>query len=253
LDVDYLLLSPTEDVAVANITGGTADSIFGYLLTTPPARLGAPTSDPVWIAGVVNGTMIFLGAALAAAGWGTNAAGLFTGTGITRHTIGLTGYFSSISGTATVKFQIANITDATIAATVTKTSANGPWNPTLSFTDVAGKVYQPRVTVTAGSGTFGYFVQTLTHSVPAVITQNQKVRTDPGSVPARYTAEQLNSSSAIVVQMNATRVPFWIPPGLSLLVMDCWDQLADSNDLELSHFNARTLSVSPAVYPRNWV
>jgi hypothetical protein len=254
LDVDYLQLVPTEDVAVASISGASADSIFGSLLTTPPARLGAPTSDPVWTAGVVNGSSMFLGAVNAGAGWGSNTLGLFTGTGIARHTIGMTGYFQNLTITTTVKFQIANITDATIAATVTKTaSGTTTWNPTLSFTDVAGKVYQPRAVLTASGGTPGYFVQTMTHSVPSVITQNQKVRTDPGSVPPRYAAEQLDSSGNLIVTMNASRIPFWIPPGLSLVSCDTWDQQADSNDLELAHINARTVSFSPAVYARNWV
>jgi hypothetical protein len=256
LDIDYIGLSPSEDVAVTTISGSSTDFTVGTSLTTPPKQLGAPTSDPAWTAaGSSFGTKLQLTAINQAAGWGSNTLGLFTGTGNVRHSFAAFTEFYPASGTVTYKFQIANITDNTIAATQTKTAtfpAFGNFTFTLSFTDVAGKVYQPRIIMTA-LGTGNININTMTHTVPAVIIQNQKVRTDPGSVPPRYTAEQLDSSGNLIVTMNATKVPFWIPPGLSVLQMRFWDQLADSNDLELSHLNARTVSVSPAVYPRNWV
>jgi hypothetical protein len=92
----------------------------------------------------------------------------------------------------------------------------------------------------------------MTHTAPPMASQNQQIRTDPGSVPSRYAVEKLDSSGNLLVQMSATKVPFWIPPGLSLLQTDTWDVQTDSNDLELAHINARTLTVKPAVYPRNW-
>jgi hypothetical protein len=87
-------------------------------------------------------------------------------------------------------------------------------------------------------------------SIPPV-TQNQQIRTDPGSTGVdRYNAERLDSSSFYVGALSADRVPFWVPPGLSLLWVEAYD--ASVGGYELPHLNARTVTVTPTVYPRYW-
>jgi hypothetical protein len=260
LDVDYIGLCPTEDVAVATVSGNNTDTTTGSTLGVPK-QLGAPVSDPVWTAGTVSGTVMTLIASNAGAAWGGTGiagnTGFFTGVGGTQHTVSATMSFVSPTN-ITAKFQLIYFDvgglNPVVAATTTKGPISSPqaWTPTLSVADVAGKLYQLRVVVT-GFSSGGLFVSTLTHITTPIIIQNQKARFDPGSVPPRYSAEQLDSSGNIIVTMNASKVPFWIPPGLSLVQMRFWDKKADSNDLELSHLNARTVSVSPAVYPRSWV
>jgi hypothetical protein len=260
LDVDYLQLVPTEDVAALSISALSADSIYGASLGLP-FKLGAPVTDPTWTAGTPSGTFISLAAVNAAAAWGGSGTagitGFFTGTGGIQHTC--TADMSLIpSATMTVNFQLVHFDSGTGANPVvdasvsTTTTIVKHWQPKITASDTAGKLYQLRVTYTSGSGG-AVNLASLTHSVTPVVIQNQKIRTDPGSVPPRYAAEQLDSSGNLVVTMNASRIPFWVPPGLSCVTVDTWDKQSDSNDLELAHINARTLSLLPAVYARNWV
>ena len=50
--------------------------------------------------------------------------------------------------------------------------------------------------------------------------QNQKARSDPGSLPTRSDVEKLDSSGNMVIPLSATAVPFWLPPGLSLIYLN---------------------------------
>jgi hypothetical protein len=251
LDVDYLMLVPQADVAsvlfadaetsVTSITDGADGQV--------PKDLGA--GDPTWVTGSVHGHRMKLNAVNEAVGVGSTTTGGFIGVSGGRHQVRFA--FDENNFIGTYQFEIANITDNTVARTaqsVTTLASNESGEIGLILDDVAGKLYQPRVTITAyTSGSVEIRSFTV---IPIIrIVQNQQVRADPGSTGLeRYAAERLDSSGFYVGALDAERVPFWIPPGLSLLWVESYDLTVGG--VELPHFNARTLTVTPTVYPRFW-
>lgn len=251
LDVDYIMLVPqtnsahviaTEAETVTSVTTQGADMQV-------PKDLGA--GDPTWTAGTATGTAVRLNVLNQAAGIGSTSTGAYTGQAGATH-----GFITQVQENnfiGTYNIEVANLTDNTVVSTQAYTRATAS-NFGLGFgnhfADTAGKVYQPRVTLT--SYTSGN-IKVLSIAVRAIstIAQNQQIRTDPGSTgPDRYAVERLDSSSFYVGALDADRVPFWIPPGLSLLWVESYD--ASVGGEELPHINARTLTVTPTVYPRHW-
>src|SRR5207247_77881 len=126
-------------------------------------------------------------------------------------------------------YEVANLTDNTIDVTQEMSlpnaaSGNDSWNRTLVFDGVAGKSYQPRVVInTLSVGTLKVTVSSIMVLLLPTVTQNQKVRSDPGSLPTRSDVEKLDSSANMMVPLSATAVPFWLPPGLSLIYLNEFD------------------------------
>jgi hypothetical protein len=89
----------------------------------------------------------------------------------------------------------------------------------------------------------------MSRTVTPVVAQNERLRSDPGSQPTRSVVEKLDSSSNLKIPFNATTVPFWIPPGLSLIYVNEFDQPSSGYPSNFSIL-ARTMTATPTVYPR---
>jgi hypothetical protein len=243
LDVDHIALVPANDVAFIAASTNATGSVLGKDLGIPK-DLGA--GDPTWVAGSASGTAMRLDAVNEAAGWGGNTNGAFSGAG--HHRVEATFAYSSLF-TATWFLQIANLTDnvVTVDATAVPSGA-GMHTYVMEFDGVAGKVYQPRVTITAY--TMGYItVYGFSHSVTPTVVQNEKVRSDPGSLPTRSDVEKLDSSGNLLIPFSATTVPFWLPPGLSLIYLNEFD-VSPAGYLENKSTLTRTMTATATVYPR---
>jgi hypothetical protein len=64
--------------------------------------------------------------------------------------------------------------------------------------------------------------------------------------------EKLDSSGNSLFPLDSTGVPFWLPPGLSMIYIEPWDTIG-KNYTEPTHNLARTMTVQATVYPRWWV
>jgi hypothetical protein len=245
LFIDALWLVPALDTTAAALPNTPAQTVLGSALATPPKDLGA--GDPTWVAGSVAGTAMRMDAVNEAAGWGDNTNGAFGGAG--RHQVIIsTNTGSGWVGTYTL--EVANLTDNTIAASAGTFTTTGSLTRGCQFDGVAGKVYQPRVTVTAWTKGHVDAVQ-ITHTVFATVTQNQRVRSDPGSLPTRNDVEALDSSGNLLFELTPTGTPFWIPPGLSLVWLNELDG-PNAGYNENASTLARTMTVTPTVYRRDW-
>jgi hypothetical protein len=187
-----------------------------------------------------------------AAGWGSNTNGSFSGIG--HHIVTITWNVGTNAGGAlTYKVEVANITDATIAAGQTFTTGvqtgAGTFSLALVFDGVAAKVYQPRLTLTTGSGGRKVTAISMTHAIAPIVLQNQRVRSDPGSLPTRSDVEALDSSGNMFIPLSATAVPFWLPPGLSIIYLNEFDT-PPAGYLEGKSVIGRTMTATATVYPR---
>jgi hypothetical protein len=63
--------------------------------------------------------------------------------------------------------------------------------------------------------------------------------------------EQLDSSGNLGLIADATGVPFWLPPGLSLIYVNVFDAANAGYDENQSTIG-RTFTLTPTVYPRFW-
>ena len=251
LDVDYLMFVPQALAAHAQVAG---EGLSVHTITDGqdlqvPKDLGA--GDPTWVAGAAHGDSMRLDAINEAAGVGSTTTGAWTGVSGGRHEVYINASRKNFIGT--IHVEIANLTDNTVTTTYTyasSTANSGGIRQKMIVTDVAGKVYQPRLTVTAyTSGKVD--VLAVDDNAITSIAQNNQVRSDPGSTSlARYAIERLDSSSYYVAALEADRVPFWVSPGLSLLWIESYD--VGVGGVELPHFNARTITLTPTVYPRWW-
>jgi hypothetical protein len=121
--------------------------------------------------------------------------------------------------------------------------------------DENGDVYQPRVILTGRNLPAYIDVNSITMYTWPYIPQNGKLRSDPGSLPSRSAVEQVDSSGNLGLAVDSTGTPFWIPPGLSLLWVTCFDvppQGFNENKSHLQSGSKRTMTVTPTVYPRYW-
>jgi len=249
LDVDALWLIPATDTAAATLPDGSTQTVNGAALGTPK-DLGA--ADPTWTAPTYAGyaPSCNLGVANQGAGWGDNTNGAFQGVG--HHVVVFSWNFPIGVGTFTYKVEVANLTDNVVVTSQTYTGPATPAHFTLQqeFDGVAGKAYQPRVVCTVGAS-LSVVVESITHSVAPTVTQNQRVRTDAGSLPTRNDVEALDSSGNLLFEMTPTQVPFWVPPGLSLVWVNELDA-APQGYVENAATNGRTFTVSPTVYRREF-
>jgi hypothetical protein len=250
LDVDDLWLVPAVDTAAATVSSGGEQSVFGSALTTPPKDLGA--GDPTWTAGTVSGTSMVLDTLNDGAGWGDNTNGAFGGVG--HHAITFDWNFVSGDSGYTYKVEVANLTDNTIVASQSFTpspNTSGHQTLILAFDGVAAKVYQPRVVHTVQTSLGTTTIHSMSHTVIPLIVQNQRVRSDPGSLPTRDDVETLDSSGNLLTQMDPSATPFWVPPGLSLVWLNELDVSA-AGYVENQATLGRTMTVTPTVYRRDW-
>jgi hypothetical protein len=232
---------------------GTKSKVFGNAMTTPPLDLGA--GDPTWVAGSPNGLDLRLNAINEAGGVGSNTNGMFSGGGNAHVT---TFAVSEAAFMGVYKFGIANITDldtldASGADTQTVITRAGVIVTQVSiytvyWTDEAGDKYQPRVGIT-GYTTGSINISYISDEILPSVAQNQRVRSDPGSLPTRSDVEKLDSSGNMLIPMSATATPFWLPPGLSLLYLNEFDS-PNIGYLENKSTIARTMIVTATVYPR---
>ena len=249
LQVDYLLIVPTDDAAHVTVKSDEVNSFrtLGDDMTTPPKKL---TADSTWVAGAALGNLLQLNANLEGGGVGGNTNGSFTGATGKRHRIQFN--LQAYGGTFTFKVRVVDITadSEAVSQTVTVTASYPNSTYVLYLDDTNAHAYQAQVVITAfTSGSL--YVDSIRISEVPYITQNQMLRTDPGSDPSRYAAEQLDSSGKLLADAQAQRVPFWIPPGLSILVLDVKDNNI-SGHVEPKHIYNRLLTVTPTVYPRWW-
>jgi hypothetical protein len=259
LDVDHLVFVPANDVAFAAAGPGIGATMLGQYLTSPPVRLGAPASDVVWLAGSIKGSRMRLEFETDAAGWGSNTTtvGLFIGSsGPDYHVLDFDISVSVPSGTMVCHVEIANLTDNTIDKTRTVTITNNAnWRATyrLTIEGVSGKVYQPRVTLITnplgGDSRYWTEINSITHTLVPQFVQNERVRSDPGSLPTRSDVEKLDSSGNLGFPLTATAVPFWLPPGLSLLYLNEFD-ISAVGYIENASTLTRTMTATATVYPR---
>jgi hypothetical protein len=246
LDVDYLDFMPAEaQVHITAPTEGGSVTWLGSELVSPVTNPGGGT------AGLFSSTTCGFTDLTDNAG-SPPAAGSITEPG--RHTV--TFHTKRYGGTSgqTLTYRIRNITDSANTATtvITMTAAEDAANAMnrttkVKFDAVAGKVYQAQVD-DPSSVTFLWDIFSIKDSFIPTVGQNEKVRTDPGIVPSRAAVEKLNSSSALLGNMDATGVPFWIPPGLSLIGFEALDASITGYE-EPQSFNARTLTVQANVTP----
>ena len=163
------------------------------------------------------------------------------------------------SPTLTFNCGLANLTDNTVTQITTTLGSGhtlGRFNQVTELVadDTNAKAYQPRVTVTilSGGGSVGHVdVNSIEVGTVPYIAQNGKLRSDPGSLPTRAKVEQVDSSGNLGLEADATGVPFWLPPGLSLV----WITVFDIGNLgydENASTIGRTFTVTPTVYPRFW-
>jgi hypothetical protein len=243
LDIDYLDFMPCEaQVRIASPAGSTV-SWLGRELTTPVTNPGGGTS------GVIDGDLLEFDTTTDNAGT-PPAAGSITETGRHRLTYVIR---TPLAGADTFVIRARNITDSTTTATRTISHPDAPpevVTETLSFDAVAAKVYQAQVDDFSSVGVLGYTpaIVSITDQFIPTVAQNEKIRCDPGTVPSRAAVEKLNSSSTLLGNMDATGVPFWLPPGLSLIGFEALDAPLAGYE-EPSALNARTLTVQANVTP----
>jgi hypothetical protein len=240
LDIDYLDFMPADAQVRISAPGGSVQTWLGRELTTPVTNPGGGT------AGAVTGDLLELDTTTDNAGT-PPAAGSITDTG--RH---VTTFRISPDNAAvgdTVVCRIRNITDSTTTITTTRVITLGLNTVNLAWDAVAGKTYQAQVDDPSVAGAAGRIsIASISDAFLVYLSQNEKVRADPGSVPSRSVVEKLNSSSALVGNLSATGVPFWIPPGLSLIGFEALDAALAGYE-EPSALNARTLTVQANVTP----
>lgn len=243
LSIDYLYFRPAasdypnDQQALIQTAEGASETWLGSDLTTPVTNPGGGTAGIV-----ILGTV--LGLDTATDNCGTPA---ITSTGRHKTKFRVYRYQDFGTGSETVVIRIRNTTDSTTVATKTLTiDSFGSANVNISWDAVAGKSYQAQVD-DPSDGSFA--VTSITDSFVPSITQNEKVRTDPGTIPGRLAAEKLDSSGQLLGDLAATIVPFWVPPGLSLIVVDLNDAaLADYT--EPKNVYNRTCNVAVAITPR---
>ena len=253
---DYLAFVPVSNTAQVI----AADASTSVLTTTNGGFMGAAVDlgagDPTWSAGVALGQAMKLDSNNESAAIGGTAGG-FAGVTSGKHGVTTLVYESGFIGTW--KIECANLTDTDLldsagnsmsTSYVRTVASNGAVTHTRTVNEENADVYQPRVVITSyTSGAL--YVGSITTWPYNTINQNEQIRTDPGSTGLdRYAAERLDSSSQYTGSLSADRVPFWVPPGLSLLWVESFDLSVGGE--ELPHLNARTITVTPTVYPRYW-
>jgi hypothetical protein len=243
LDIDYLSLVPVQK---ASVTGPDGDSTVwlgdemkkGVESGTNPTTLGH---------------LLFFDDTTDSAGTAPVAGGIVqAGHHITRFRLG-NGYASARN----IDIRIRNRTDSTTVKTKT-VAVMGNTNRVeklIQWDAVAGKTYQAQVLNPGGVSTItkrNVYLRSVKDSFIPVVIQNEAIRTDPGSRTTRYVVEKIDSSNNLMGEWESTQVPFWAPPGLSLLYIECWDA-ANIGYNENTSVLTRTLTVTPAVYPRWWI
>jgi hypothetical protein len=243
LTVDYIRLIPSNNA---------------WVLTPPSDRtkwLAEELTSPVTNPG--SGTAISIAT--------TSRLGLFndlgdnagspaitaTGHHATKFSVGAQQYGGA---DRTLKLNIRNTTDSVDTASVTIAIPSGTnrKRKTLDWDAVAGKSYQAQVDDPSTVGSKYMYVRNITDTFTPVFDQNTSLQTDPGSRPTRKTNEKLDSSNNATMELDGTGVPFWIPPGLSMIYIEPWDTIG-KNYTEPTHNLARTMTVQATVYPRWWV
>jgi hypothetical protein len=244
LDIDYLDFMPCEAQVHISAPPGATNTWAGSELVSPVTNPGGGTAGFV-----ASGTMNFDTTTDNA---GTPpAAGSITETGRHRATVRVKHPIGTAGDVCTVR--VRNITDSTTTVTTTLTQtaaevASGlDRTVTLDFDAVAAKVYQVQADDPTGV-IFAWNIGPISESFIPTVAQNEKVRADPGTTPTRSAVEKLNSSSTLLGTMNATGVPFWLPPGLSLIGFEALDVSLAGYE-EPQALNARTLTVAANVTP----
>jgi hypothetical protein len=255
MHVDSLFILPADDSAVVEPVATGSVSITGDTLTTPPKNL---TADPggSWSAGDVSigNNVARLNAVNEAVGWGDNTNGLYTGvSGISRLFVWkVKAHTNNKVDTISVTASIADITgDTEVAAVSADYAGNVTSYLSTLYTESNTHKFQPRIYVTARVS--GYVdIQLVTMDIVTGVGQNGQVRSDPGSLPTRNAVEALDSSGNLTVTATASGVPFWLPPGLSLIYVLPLDMPVSPGAFYNQSFVSRTMTVTPAVYPRWW-
>jgi hypothetical protein len=239
LDVDYLQFVPGGRQAILTISGESSTT------TTLGKDLVTPVSNPAGgTAGAVSVNALSFDQTTDNAGWGSNTGDI---TVAGRYKVDYT-VRTGLGQTALLR--VRNITDSTDTVSKTITGNGTLMTDTLSFDAVAGKAYQPQVDDPSGANTWD--VRSISVTQIPVLTQNERLRADPGSVPSRYAVEKLSSTGTLIGKAEADVVPFWLPPGLSLLVLDAGDAKTSPYEGPISALD-RTLTVTPTVHPRWWI
>lgn len=241
LDVDYIFLLPADQQA--HLTAperSSSERWLGRELATPVTSPGAGS------AGVVIGDDLFFNTSGDNAGT-PPAGGAINETGRHICEFALTGGQSTLA--RTVKLNIRNVTDSvdTISKTVTLPERYGKKVYRLKFDAVAGKTYQAQVddpTNITGPDETNVSTRWIRDSYRGAVSQNERLRSDP----RRAIVERLASGGAVRAPFGASKVPFWIPPGSSLLAVWALDLELPAYDVPTSVL-ARTVTVSPNLTP----
>ena len=173
-------------------------------------------------------------------------SGFITATGVHHSTWKLS---ISTNGSFTCKIRVRNITDSTDTFVET---ISVPYGATRTFTRswvaAASKTYQLQVD-DPNPYAYGLNVWELSDVFAKSVAQNERIRSDPGSTPNRYNVERLTSAGALVTELQASTVPFMLPPGLSIVKLMVLDLPLQGYD-DPQSVDGRTVTVTPTVYPR---
>jgi hypothetical protein len=241
LDLDLVWLVPAGASTVV-VPGGSATTSLGSELTTPPDQI---TGDPVWTAATIIGTAVQLDSDLDAVGFGPNT-GLALVTG--RYRV-LFDIVWETGGTLTAELRVTNVTDNTEAVSQVYTAANVPVFSrrldVLQFDAVAGKTYQPQVTLTdVTDGSLRVNRITVEH-LPSLAV-NDFVKTDP----MRGSVDRLDVNGNLSGYLTVEgEVPLPLEPGENHIMVRCDEiplALYEENENKL----ARTPTVTVAYDPR---
>jgi hypothetical protein len=244
LDIDYIRFIPSNSAWI--ITPGSDRTKW------LAAELTTPVTNPA------GGTAISVGVTSGLGGLNdaTDNAGSPAITSVGHHSTKFVCGGQNYSGAdRTLKLNIRNTTDSvdTTSVTVTIPAGTNFRRRTLEWDAAAGKSYQAQVDdPSSAAGAKSLYVRSIIDTFTPVFEQNSSMQSDPGSRPTRRVNEKLDSSGNSLFPLDSTGVPFWLPPGLSMIYVEPWDTIA-KNYTEPTHNLARTMTVQATVYPRWWV
>lgn len=243
LDVDYIRFVPTES-SITTTPEANSTTWFADQMTTPVTNPGSGTATNITpntnLAQFQNLTDNIGTPAIADLGHHR-----------TKFVLGAQDYNGA---DRTLKVNIRNTTDSTdtTSATVTVKAGTNRKRKTLEWDAASGKSYQAQVDDPSAVGSKYLTMRLITDTFIPVFEQNSSLQSDPGSRPSRHTVEKLDSSGNALFTLDSEGVPFWVPPGLSMLYVEAWDPVG-KNYNENFHVVTRTTTVQATIYPRWWV
>jgi hypothetical protein len=240
LSGDHIWLVPADDNSTVVVPGGSAATVLGKDLTTPPYKI---TSDPTWVAGAVTSNVMRLNAVNEGAGSGPNT-GTDLSDGLNRSTFKVTGN----NLTATIKLRVVNVTDntETVALTATLTNYSNTLTRVLAANAVAAKFYQAEVVITSyTSGSLD--VVTIQNEFVPSLASGESLRTEPGT---RYAVDRLDSSGNLAGFLGIEgEIPVMVEPGANHIMLRA-DEIPLALYEENENKKGRTMTITVSYAPR---